>query len=248
MGNKVFLLPVIAATTFFVLLFTFTKLFGPIPFSINSVSTQKSTTFDVSGEGKVTIKPDIASVSVGIQSSGSSVKAVQDQINSSINKISEAVKGLGIDSKDIQTTNYNINPEYDFSAGQRIKGYTASTNLYIKVRQIDKVNQVIDAATSNGANQVYGINFEVDDKSTAQNEARQKAVADARKKAEDAAKIAGFRLGRIVNYSENLGGFGGPVPLMRATAADSAVSNPPTQVEPGSTDITVNVTLSFDII
>ena len=192
-------MPVVGAATFFILLFTFTKLFGPIPFSVNSVTTTKSTTFDVTGEGKISVKPDIASVSLGIRTQVQTVKGVQDQINSTINKVSAAIKELGVDTGDIQTTNYSIYPDYDYSgSSQRIKGYSASTNLSIKVRDTDKVNSVIDAATSNGANEVLGISFEVDDETKAENEAREKAVADAKRKAQDAAKIAGFRLGRII--------------------------------------------------
>lgn len=247
MGFKVLLLPVIGATTFFILLFTFTKLFGPIPFSVNSITTQKSTTFDVTGEGKVTIKPDVASVSVGIRAQGSTVKAAQDQINNVINKVSEAIKDLGVDKRDIQTINYSIYPDYDYSgSSQRIKGYTASTNLSIKVGDTDKVNSVIDVATSNGANEVSGISFEVDDQTKAENEAREKAVVDAKSKAENASKIAGFKLGRIINYSEN---FEGGLPKPYAVGAVSLESKeaPPTQMEPGSSEITVIVTLSYEI-
>lgn len=247
MNSRILLLPVIGATTFLILLFSFTKLFGPIPFSVNSVTTQKSTTFDVSGEGKVYAVPDIASVTVGIQASGATVKVIQDQINSTINKVSEAVKQLGVDPKDIQTTNYNINPNYDYSAGgQRITGYIASTNLSIKVKQIDKINDVIDAATKNGANQVRGISLDIDDKTKLENEAREKAVADAKEKAENAAKVAGFKLGRIINYSENFGGFPRPIP-MGAVSMEVKVQGTPTQIEPGSSEITGTVTLSYEI-
>lgn len=246
MNTKILLLPVIGVTTFFILLFSFTKIFGPIPFSVSSVTTTKSTTFDVTGEGKVTVSPDIALVTVGVQVNGQTVKAAQDEINAAINKVSEAVKKLGIDAKDIQTTNYNINPSYDYTNGQKITGYSASTNLQIKVRKLELANSVIDTATANGANQVGGISFNVDDPTKLENEARTKAVADAKKKAEDASKIAGFKLGRIVNYSENQTGVPGPVPL-RAMSIDKAIGGTPTQVEPGSSEITVSVTLSYDI-
>ena len=239
-------MPVVGAATFFILLFTFTKLFGPIPFSVNSVTTTKSTTFDVTGEGKISVKPDIASVSVGIRTQVQTVKGVQDQINSTINKVSAAIKELGVDTGDIQTTNYSIYPDYDYSgSSQRIKGYSASTNLSIKVRDTDKVNSVIDAATSNGANEVSGISFEVDDETKAENEAREKAVADAKRKAQDAAKIAGFRLGRIINYSENFGDVPRPIPL--SMGVQLKAQGTPTQVEPGSSEITVTVTLSYEI-
>lgn len=243
MGNRVFLIPVIGATTFLLSLFLFTKLFGPIPFSVTSVTTNKTTTFDVTGEGKVTVKPDIATVTAGISANGATVKTVQDQINAVATKVSSAVKAQGVADKDIQTTNYNVSPEYDYTNGQRIKGYQASTNLSIKVRDINKVNQVIDASIGNGANQISGINFDVDDKSKAENQARQIAVDQAKKKAENAAKIAGLKLGKIINYSEN---FQGIRPIMMANSlAKEAVGGVPTQVESGSTDITIDVTLSY---
>lgn len=247
MGSRVLLLPVIGATAFFILLFSFTKIFGPIPFSVNSVTTTKSDTFNVSGEGKVSAAPDVAFVTVGIVANGATVKATQDRINAAINKVSEALKSLGVDEKDIKTTNYNISTDYDYTGGpQRIKGYSASTNLSIKVREIDKINEVIDAATASGANQVGGIGFDIHDKHKLENEAREKAVADAKEKGENAAKIAGFRLGRIVNYSENFGGY--PIPIaLRAQGAAEVIDAKATQVEPGSNEIVVNVTLSYEI-
>lgn len=246
MGSRILLLPVIGVTTFFILLLLFTKLIGPIPFSVNSVTTTKSDTFNVSGEGKVTVSPDIATVNVGVLAQGSTVKQAQDQLNTNINKVTEAVKQLGIDQKDIQTTNYNINPDYDFTSGtQRIRGYSTSSNVTIKIRDLDKVNSVIDTSTANGANEIHGINFDVDDKTKAENEAREKAVADAKMKAEAAARIAGFRLGRMVNYSENFAG--GPIPIPLRELAVPAGDSAPTQVEPGSSEVTVVVNLSYEI-
>lgn len=247
MNSRIFLLPIIGATTFFILLFSFTKIFGPILFSVNSVTTTKSTTFDVTGEGKITASPDIALVTVGILANGQTVKQAQDQINSVINKVSDAIKKLGVDPKDIKTTNYNINPlRGDFVNGPaKITGYEASTNLSIKVRELDKANSVIDTATISGANQVGGISFDVDNYAKFENEARIKAVEEAKKKAADASKIAGFKLGRIINYSENSGGIS---PLSyRAMAVEKNIGGVPTQVEPGSNEITVTVTLSFEI-
>src|SRR3989344_2788786 len=196
---------------FFISLFAYEKLAGPIPFSLNSVTTTKSDTFNVTGEGKVNVSPDVAIVSAGISAEGTSVKIVQDQINSVINKVSDAVKNLGVDSKDIQTTNYNINPKYDFTSGtQRVNGFT----------------------------------FEVSDKEKAENEAREMAVADAKKKAQQAAKVAGFSLGRLINYQENLGE---PPIVFQRGGAELAAQDSKTQVEPGSSEITVSVTLSYEV-
>lgn len=245
--------PVITATliflVFFILLFVYTKLAGPLPFSVNSITTTKSDVFYVNGEGSVSIPPDVAIVNAGVQVSADSNTQVQEQLNASINKVSEAVKALGVKSEDIKTSNYNISPiTHTNGAGQTITGYSASSNLNIKVKDISKVNQVIDAATRSGANVLGGVSFVVDDPTRAENEAREKAVADAKEKAENAANIAGFRLGRIINYSEN---FGGIMPY----ALDARVSNsaakeiaPPTSVEPGSNEVRVTVTLSYEIL
>ncbi len=236
-----------AVIVFFIALFAYTKWIGPIPFSVNSITTSKSDAFSVTGEGKASVSPDIAVVNAGVTAQGQTVKQAQSQLNDSINKVSAAIKKVGVADRDIQTTNYNVSPTYDFRSGsQRVTGYTANSNLTIKVRNVDKVNEVIDAATANGATQVGGVSFDVDDKTKAENEAREKAVADAKKKATDAAKIAGFTLGRIVNYSEDFGGAPRPIPMM-AKAEGSDQVMPPTQVEPGSTEVTVTVTLSYEI-
>ena len=243
------LLPIIGITTFFTLLFTYTKLFGPIPFYVTSVNTTKSTTFDVTGEGKVSASPDIALVNVGVVARGDSAKSAQDELNKNINKVSEAIKKLGVEAKDIQTANYSISPAYDYNStsAPKITGYNANTNLAIKVRKIDNANSVLDVSIANGANSIGGINFTIDDKSKLENQAREKAVAEAKKKAEDAAKIAGFKLGRIINYSENNFRDPRPIPMMAVSEAKIGGGNP-TQVEPGSSEITITVTLSFDII
>ncbi|OGG23698.1 hypothetical protein A3A79_00620 [Candidatus Gottesmanbacteria bacterium RIFCSPLOWO2_01_FULL_43_11b] len=232
---------------FFLLLFAYTKLVGPIPFSVTSVTTTKTDTFSVTGSGKMTVVPDIAVINVGVTSRGATVKAAQQQLNSKINAISDAIKKLGVSEKDIQTSNYSIYPNYDFqTGGQRVSGYQASSNLTVKIRDIEKANSVIDAATAAGANQVSGVSFDVDDKTKAENEAREKAVTEARKKATDAARIAGFKLGRVINYSESFGGEPRPIPLMEKAvgAPDDSVT---TQVEPGTNEVVVTVTLSFEI-
>lgn len=231
---------------FFIALFAYTKLAGPIPFTVTSITTTKTDTFSVTGQGKVSVPPDIAVLSAGVQSQGATVKIAQDQLNKNMNAVSAAVKAAGVDAKDIQTSGYTINPMYDYRADvQKITGYQASSTITIKVRAIDSTNSVIDAATLAGANQLGGIRFDVDDKTTAQNQAREKAVADAKSKAENAAHIAGFSLGKIINYSEDFGNQ--PRPVLMMAKEDSAGGGVPTQVETGSNEITVTVQLSYQI-
>ena len=241
-------LPFLVITFFFLSLFAYVKLAGPIPFSVNSTTTSKSDTFNVTGEGKATVKPDIATITVGIQANGASAKEVQNQINTNINKVSDAIKKLGIDPKDIKTQNYSINPTFNYNSGdnQKITGYSGSTNILIKVRNLDNANNVLDTAIAQGANQIGNISFDVEDKTRAEAEARIMAVAQAKKKAQDAAKIAGFSLGKIINYSENQGGPPGPLPMMKADSGQG-LGGGGTQVEPGSNEIDLTVTLSYEV-
>lgn len=237
---------IISALTFFLLLFIYTKLAGPIPFTVNNINTNVSDTFNVTGTGKSSIAPNQAIVTAGVQARGATTEAAQNQMNSVINKVSTAVQDLGIPKSDIQTENYNINPEYDYTGGtQRITGYSGNTNLKITVKKIDQVNSVIDAATASGANVISGADFRNSDDTKAMDEAREKAVKDAEAKAKNISKIAGFKLGRIVNYQENGGGEGKVMPYAADRAA-VGVANP-TQVEPGTNEVTVTVTLSYEI-
>ncbi|HCB23305.1 TPA: hypothetical protein DEP06_05805, partial [Candidatus Daviesbacteria bacterium] len=156
--------PVTWVLTFFVILFIYTRFFGSLPLSINMVATQKNVTFDVSGEGSVFVVPDTAKVNVGVSSQALTVKQAQNQLNSAINQVSQAIKNLSVDPKDIKTEAYSINPDYDFSGSSRkIIGYSAQANLVILARDIDKINAIIDVATQNGANQIGGLSFEVSD-------------------------------------------------------------------------------------
>ncbi len=238
---------ILSLIVFFVSLFLYTKFAGPIPFSITNVTSNKSETFTVTGEGKVSVKPDIATVNVGVQATGTTVKEVQDNLNKNINAVSAAVKQLGVDEKDIKTSNYNMYPTYDYTSNrQRITGYQASSNLTIKVRDIEKANSVVDGATGAGANTVGGISFDVDDKTKAEDEARKLAVGDAKSKAQLAAKTAGFTLGKIINYQESTGG-NRIIPMYAKAETGLGGATAPTQLETGSTDITLNVTLSYEV-
>jgi hypothetical protein len=233
---------------FFLSLFFYTKFAGPIPFSITNVTTNKSEAFTVTGVGTISVRPDIAIVDVGVQATGTTVKDVQDNLNKNINAVSAAIKKLGIDDKDIKTSNYTMNPSYDYTAGiQRITGYQASSNVTIKVRKIENANSIVDAATTAGANSVGGISFDVDDKTKAEDEARKLAVAEAKAKAGQAATTAGFTLGKIINYQESTGG--NRIYPMYAKADSMPVTGggAPTELNTGSTDIVLTVTLSYEV-
>lgn len=239
-SNKFFLFPLVTVATLIIGLFIFAK-FGPgLPLSV--VTTTKTDLFTVTGEGKATAVPDIAQINLGITANAATVSQAQSQANSVINKISSDLKKLGVGDKDIRTTSYNLRREYDKSIG----GYVVDINLLVKLRQFDKLDQAIDVATKDGANQVGGLSFTLDDatREKVENDARSQAIAAAKRKAEQIAKESGITLGRIINVSEN-NNFGiRPIPMM-AKAIDSAESVP-TQIEPGQSEISVTVALSYE--
>lgn len=214
--------------------------FGP-GFPISSVVTQKTDFFTVEGQGKVTVVPDTAMVNLGINTSGNSVKTAQADANGIINKISDALKKLGIDAKDIKTSNYSIYPQYDLS---KVASYQVNISLIVTVRQLDKINDVLDMATVNGANMVGGVQLTVDEDKQKElmQQARELAVKDAKQKADSLSRAAGLSLGRIINVVE--GGIFNPRPMpMMAGLAKEDTS---TQIQPGSTDITSSVTLYYE--
>lgn len=231
---------------FFILLFLFFK-FGPkIPLSV--ISQQKGEPFIVTGEGKVSVTPDIAIVNLGIEENGVSLKQVQDSVNKKSKTLVDSLKKLGIGEKDIKTTSYNVYPQYDYTVpNSRITGYQVSTSYEVTIKDFDKVNDVLVQATTAGANTTGGISFEVNEetKSKKLQEAREEAVAKAKEKAEGLARAAGISLGKIINVSESQGN---EIRPMYATK-DIAVGGSPTpaDIQPGETEISVIVSLYYEI-
>lgn len=162
--------------------------------------------FTVSATGKVFAKPDIANLTVGFKTETKDTAAEAVEENSEkMNEIIKALKKLDIESKDIKTTNYNLNPVYDWTQneGQRLKGYEVSQNVTIKIRDLDNIGEAIAKTTEQGANQVGNISFTIDDEDELKAQARDEAIEEAKVKAKEIAKKTGMKLGKIVNVYEN---------------------------------------------
>lgn len=230
----------------FILAFLFLKFTPSLP--ISSVVTQKQDQFTVTGEGKVTVVPDTGIVSVGVNLTRTTVKSAQSEVNGIINKIIAELQKLNIESKDIKTENYSVYPEYDYTAGTpRVTGYRVSADLRITVRELDKLNQVIDSATSAGANTIGGITLTVDDKRAEdlRQQAREEAVKQAKSKAVSLSSAAGISLGKIINIQESSPVTPGPL-LMAADKVGRGGGGESTEIQPGSTDITSTITLTYE--
>lgn len=207
-------------------------------------------TITISGEGRVTAIPDIATISIGVTTEKKEVADAQKENTEKINKIVRELKELEIDDKDIKTSSYNIYPKYDYSeGGGRLVGYVVDQQLTIKIRNLEIVGKILGKVAELGANQIGGLQFTIDDQETLKQEAREKALANARGKAEALAKISGVKLGKIVSFSESSDGYE-PYPYYaRAEAAygfgggESAAPN----IQTGSLDIMVYATVSYEI-
>ncbi len=215
--------------------------FGP-GFPITSVVTQKTDLFTVSGEGKVTVTPDVAIFNLGMTTQKNSVKLAQAEANTVVNALTKAVKEFGVKDTDIKTTNYSVYPNYDYP---KISGYTVNINLMVTVRDIDRVNDILDKAASLGVNSVGNIQFTVDEQKLKElnKEARLKAIKDAKEKAEELAGLSGMTLGKIVNIQE---GSNRLYPQPMYAKAEMMAGGGGAEVQPGSTDVTSSVTLFYE--
>lgn len=197
-------------------------------------------TVSVSGEGQVKVTPDLAYVTFGVETNGTDLATAQSENATRMAAVLDKLKGLGIASQDLQTTGYYIAPQYD--KDQKPTGYRVGNGVRATVRDLSKLGATIDATVTAGANQVMGIGFDVANKADAIQKAREQAVADARAKAEQYAKLTGVTLGGPVEINEN----GGAIPVSRA-AAPARADIASTPVEPGENTITLTVQIRYEI-
>lgn len=202
----------------------------------------------VTGEGTVSIRPDVAKVTVGTQAGSlPTAEAAMESLATSFNQVVDAVKEAGISEDDIRTTNFSVNPTYDYIDGrQTLRGFTASEQVVVTIRDLDRIGEVLSVATSTGANQIGGVNFTVDDEQGVQAEAEEAAIEKAREKAERIAKALGARLGDVKKYEVSNGGTPTPIAL-RETAADVGVGGAAPPVPVGTSDVEVTVTITFQL-
>jgi len=197
----------------------------------------------VTGEATVSVPPDLAEIGGGVTSEAKTAREASEANNAAMGKVLQALKGAGIEEKDIQTARLSLQPQSapNRSGPSAIAGYRASNRVTIRVRDVTKVASVIDTLVGAGANEIGGINFVVSQASKLLDEARERAVADARRKAEIYAKAAGVTLGAPLSISEE--GNSAPAPYRRM-AAGMAVSAPVAQ---GEETLQVTVSVSWAI-
>lgn len=223
---------------------------GPIPFSVYQTTTEKTQTFDVEGSGKVSVVPDEAVVSLGVRKQAQNVSQAQEQANSAIKQVTDELAKIEISEKNIQTENYYVSPDYNQADYRTVVGYTVSATLSIKVTegQFEKIEKVIDLAGKLGLEQVSGLYFQLSDasKKKAMTEARKLAVDEAKQKAESMSSLAGIKLGKILNIREGLTSPSYPRFMATDMAISSVAESPSTKVNAGTSDVRVDITLSYE--
>jgi uncharacterized protein YggE len=202
----------------------------------------------VTGEGRVSAAPDIATLRLGVRVEAATVAEAREQAAQLQTAILNSVKDNGVESKDLQTSNFSIQPLYTADSSRAIRGYSVTNTLSLKVRKLADVSKIIDDATAAGSNNitVQGLTFGIDDPEEIKAEARKLAMDQAKQRAKETADNAGVSLGKPISISE--GYSGGVYDTALPVAAGSATrADAPTPIESGSLDIVVNVQVVYHI-
>jgi uncharacterized protein len=211
-------------------------------FFVQGAFADTTRTITVTGEGIVETSPDQATISLGVTTNADTAVAALAANSDAMAKMMEQLKAAGVAQSDLQTSNLSLNPNwsgYGSSSSQTIDGYVASNMLNVRVRDLDALGSILDAAVSDGANTMNGITFGLSEPNPVMNEARTRAVADATSRATVLATAAGAVLGPIVSITEG-GTFPGPAPMFRAETSGVPIAT-------GELAMTASVTVTFEI-
>lgn len=233
-------------------------------YGVSGLNEWRNTTgvrqLSVSGEGKVSVRPNIATFTASVVTQSGKVKEAQDENAERSNAIISFAKANGVMGKDLKTIGYNIIPQYQYDTRPciqiypspcsqnppKIVSYEVRSSLEIKVRDLGKVDDLLAGVVSAGANEVGSVNFSVDDEEKVKAEARKLAIEDARSKSKVLAKDLRVRLGKVISFSES----GGGIPIFfRAEALGKGGApdvEPSPQVAPGEQEIKSMVTITYE--
>jgi uncharacterized protein YggE len=206
----------------------------------------------VVGQGSVRIEPDVAWVSIGVETLGETVSEAVEANGEKMDSILAALESVGIAQKDIQTTNYSVQlerfpepmPRTDTTGSEDAQQqYRVSNMVNVTIRDLDTVSETLDAVIEAGANNIWGVSFGREDMTAAQADARAEAVEDARARAESLAELGGVELGPVMSISEIIGGGSIPMPMMAAERAISGAG----PISPGEVEVSYQLQVSYFI-
>ena len=216
--------------------------------SISGIGVSDAPRISVRGTGVVSARPDMADLQVGVSIQNTSLDAAQTEAATKMDAIIQQVKAAGVDEKDINTAQYNVEPVTEYREGQAptVTGFRVTNIASVKIRDLSKASKLIDDLVRSGANTIYGLSFGFSDPSAVMKQAREAAVKDAREKAEQLAGLNGVTLGSVLVVDD--GGSNVPAPVFDARAANEMAQSaalPP--INPGQQEVRVEVSVVYGI-
>jgi len=215
--------------------------------AVAAVPVLSGTRLDISATGEVTRVPDVAIISAGVQTLQPTATGAIEENAARMERVRAALRRAGIDGKDIQTSAINLNPEYQYEQNRppRLTGYRATNTVNVKFRDLKRTGAILDALVAEGANQINGPNLTIDKPEAALDEARTKALANGRARADLYARALGMRVVRLLSVSEG-GGYAVPPP-MPVMMAERAMDAAQTKIDPGTQQLQVSLSMSFEL-
>lgn len=209
-------------------------------------------TISIEGQGKVTAKPDIASVMIGVQSKGDTVADSQLKNTQTMNALISSIKNMGIAEDDLLTANYFVYQEQVWNPTTQIsesKQWIVSQNITVKIRDASKISTVLGMAGQSGVTNISGPTFTIDDPTALKDQAREKAIKDAEMHARQIAGALGMQIEKVIGYSE-YSSDNGPIPMYdRMVTSDSSLGAPPAPtIQTGTTDVKLTVNITYKLV
>ena len=206
------------------------------------------TRLDISATGEVNRVPDVAIISTGVVTRAARATAALQQNAARMERVRAALKRAGIADKDIQTSSINLNPEYRYEQNKApiLTGYTASNQVSVRFRDIAKTGEILDVLVAEGANQINGPSLTIDKPEEALDEARLKAIANGRARADLYARALGMRVTKLLSVSES-GGYAVPPPMPMYARVEAMSADAATKIDPGEQKVQVSVAMSFEL-
>ncbi len=210
-----------------------------------TVSLAEGGTITVTGEATVQATPDMATIMLGVTTDGETASAAMTANNAAVSAVLARLTAAGVEDRDLQTSNLSLNPNwvgYDTGATPTIASYSAMNMLNVRVRDLAKLGELLDASITDGANTLNGITFELSTPRPVMDEARKAAVADAKARAELLVAAAGETLGNLVSITETPN-YNSPMPMFRADAASAGT----VPVASGQIGLMASVTITYEL-
>jgi len=221
-----------------------------------SIEPSSYRSFSVSGEGKVVAIPDVAQFTFSvITEGGKDIASIQQENAQKANRAIALLKDIGVENKDIKTAGYSLQPRYQYFScpvgknsitkpcpPPEIVGYSINQTTSVKIRDFEKIGEILSGVVQSGVNSVSELSFTIDNRTEIENQARQEAIANAISKAESIAQAGNFNLGKILSINEN----SFPVFNQYKTLGIGGSEDAP-QIEPGSQEVSIGVTINYEI-